>query len=83
MEQRDPFALPPPEKLREIAAKQDERAKEIKLRRAQQQQAVQRSKSKEDQSNAAQLIQKNYRGYRDRRALQGYGLDPTTRWIEV
>lgn len=73
----DPLALPSPERLREIAAKQDERAKEIRARRAQQAQGL------SDESQAAQVIQKNYRGHRDRRALQGYGLDPGTRWLEV
>jgi hypothetical protein len=32
---------------------------------------------------AAGTIQKNYRGHRTRRQLQGFGLDPQTRWIEV
>lgn len=32
---------------------------------------------------AAQMIQKHYRGYRERRQLQGMGLDATTRWVEV
>jgi hypothetical protein len=32
---------------------------------------------------AAGTIQKNYRGHRARRQLQGFGLDPQTRWIEA
>ena len=36
-----------------------------------------------EQEQAAQLIQKNYRGYRERRQLQGMGLDATSRWSEV
>lgn len=32
---------------------------------------------------AAGTIQKNYRGHRARRQLQGLGLDPQTRWIET
>lgn len=32
---------------------------------------------------AASTIQKNYRGHRTRRQLQGFGLDPQTRWLEV
>ncbi|KAK4550212.1 hypothetical protein LTR36_003179 [Oleoguttula mirabilis] len=79
---RDPLALPPTEKLREIAAKQDERAKENRARRAQQAQQLQQKQSL-DESRAAQMIQRNYRGYRDRRAMQGYGLDPGTRWLEA
>lgn len=32
---------------------------------------------------AASLIQQSYRGYRDRRQLEGLGLDPSTRWVEA
>ena len=35
------------------------------------------------QEHAAQLIQRNYRGYRERRQLQGMGLDASARWAEV
>ncbi|KAF1932454.1 uncharacterized protein M421DRAFT_417170 [Didymella exigua CBS 183.55] len=37
----------------------------------------------QEQQNAAQLIQRNYRGYRERRQLQGIGLDASARWAEV
>ena len=37
----------------------------------------------EEQEQAAQLIQRNYRGYRQRRQLQGMGLDANSRWTEV
>ncbi|KAJ4296263.1 hypothetical protein N0V90_006308 [Kalmusia sp. IMI 367209] len=36
-----------------------------------------------EQEQAAQLIQKNYRGYRERRQLQGMGLDASSRWSEA
>jgi hypothetical protein len=29
------------------------------------------------------MIQRNYRGHRTRRAMQGRGLDPSVRWIEA
>ncbi|KFY82345.1 hypothetical protein V500_10605, partial [Pseudogymnoascus sp. VKM F-4518 (FW-2643)] len=32
---------------------------------------------------AAQLIQRNYRGYRERRQMRGWGLDPGSRWVEA
>jgi hypothetical protein len=35
------------------------------------------------EEEAAQMIQRNYRGYRERRQLQGMGLDAATRWSEV
>lgn len=86
----DPLALPSPEVLRDIAAKQDARAKAIRVRRAQQVQCPVGKKGNEigmgngvEQSDAAQLIQRNYRGYRERRQLEGFGLDPGTRWLEV
>lgn len=36
-----------------------------------------------EQQEAAQMIQRNYRGYRERRQLQGFGLDASARWAEV
>ncbi|OAF99052.1 uncharacterized protein CC84DRAFT_415475 [Paraphaeosphaeria sporulosa] len=39
--------------------------------------------SSNEQERAAQLIQKNYRGYRERRQLQGMGLDAGARWSEA
>ena len=75
-DKRDPLSLPSPDALREIAAKQDANAHELAQKRKQQH-------SPDEQKNAAQVIQRNYRGYRARRELQGYGLDPSTRWVEV
>ncbi|KAG9188775.1 hypothetical protein G6011_07480 [Alternaria panax] len=37
----------------------------------------------DEQQQAAQLIQRNYRGYRERRQLQGMGLDASARWAEA
>jgi hypothetical protein len=37
----------------------------------------------DEQKQAAQVIQRNYRGYRERRQLQGMGLDASARWTEV
>ncbi|KAJ4372489.1 hypothetical protein N0V83_004263 [Neocucurbitaria cava] len=37
----------------------------------------------EEQAQAAQMIQRNYRGYRERRQLQGMGLDASARWAEA
>jgi hypothetical protein len=36
-----------------------------------------------EQEQAAQMIQRNYRGYRTRRQLNGMGLDASSRWAEV
>jgi hypothetical protein len=37
----------------------------------------------QQQADAAQMIQRNYRGYRERRQLKGIGLDASARWTEV
>lgn len=40
-------------------------------------------KDDQQQTDAAQMIQRNYRGYRERRQLKGIGLDASARWAEV
>ena len=35
------------------------------------------------ESAAARVLQRTYRGHRERRQLRGLGLDPSTRWTEV
>lgn len=44
---------------------------------------VARHETDDKQEHAAQMIQRNYRGYRERRQLQGIGLDASARWAEV
>lgn len=44
---------------------------------------VENGDNSKEQQHAAALIQKNYRGYRERRQLQGMGLDASSRWSEV
>jgi hypothetical protein len=39
--------------------------------------------SDEERTKAAALIQRNYRGYRERRQMWGMGVDPSSRWIEA
>jgi hypothetical protein len=39
--------------------------------------------SNEERERAAALIQRNYRGHRERRMLAGMSLDPSTRWVEA
>ncbi|KXT15666.1 hypothetical protein AC579_6137 [Pseudocercospora musae] len=75
---RRPLDLPPPEQLREIERKQNERAAEIRARRRRES-----AGGGGERTNAAEIIQRNYRGHRDRRALKGHGLDPSTRWLEA
>lgn len=35
------------------------------------------------ESDAARTLQRTYRGYKSRRELRGFSLDPSTRWTEV
>ena len=77
-EAKDHLTLPSPEVLREIERKQNERADEIRERRRRE--SLQQG---DERTNAAEIIQRNYRGYRSRRAMRGYGLDPGMRWVEV
>ncbi|KAK0123243.1 hypothetical protein ONS96_010242 [Cadophora gregata f. sp. sojae] len=37
----------------------------------------------EEREKAANVIQRNYRGHRERRMLNGLSLDPSTRWVEA
>jgi hypothetical protein len=83
----DPLALPSPEVLAEIARKQDARAAEIqaaRLARRQSKKGESASVTEEqNRSDAAVMIQRNYRGHRTRRAMEGRSLDPSVRWIEA
>lgn len=36
-----------------------------------------------ERRQAAELIQRNYRGYRERRQMRGLGLDASSRWVEA
>lgn len=92
------YELPSKEKLREIAARQDEKEKDIKKARAAR---LSRQNSPTEQEAAAEIIQvgphqlsplsssdaepdqRNYRGYRERREMRGLGLSASTRWSEV
>ncbi|KAI4719154.1 hypothetical protein E4T48_04659 [Aureobasidium sp. EXF-10727] len=91
------YELPSKEKLREIAARQDAKEKEIKEARARRLS----NKPPNDQEAAAEIIQvgddqhsklprcdaepdqRNYRGYRERREMRGLGLSASTRWFDV
>ena len=77
----DPLVLPAPEVLAEIARKQEARAAEIQAARVARRQS--KDGEEQDRTKAAVLIQRNYRGHRTRRAMQGRGLDPSVRWIEA
>lgn len=93
----DPLALPPKEKLRENAARQDAKEEEIRRKReAEQSQAIPDPRRDAAQTIQASLIhwvlyrlgadwvlQRNYRGYRQRREFGGHNLSSTARWSEA
>jgi hypothetical protein len=41
------------------------------------------ARAEQQEQHAAEMIQRNYRGYRERRQLQGIGLNASARWVEV
>ncbi|KAK3063098.1 hypothetical protein LTS18_002757 [Coniosporium uncinatum] len=63
------------DQLLDIAAKQDAKEKERR--------ASQVAQRQQEENAAAEMIQRNYRGYRERRQLMGMGLDSSTRWVEA
>lgn len=93
------YELPPKEKLREIAARQDAKEKEIREARAKRLSTCDHSPNKQEAAagiiqvgddqhsnlsrSVAESDQRNYRGYRERRQMRGLGLSASTRWFDV
>jgi hypothetical protein len=84
---KDPLALPSAEVLAEIARKQEARAAEIQAARLARRHSKRNESAsvteEQNRSDAAVMIQRNYRGHRTRRAMEGRSLDPSVRWIEA
>ncbi|RDI80284.1 hypothetical protein Vi05172_g9688 [Venturia inaequalis] len=70
---------PHTESATQIAARQDGKEKFVEYTTADGQQ----DGRTEETAAAAAMIQRNYRGYRERRQLRGIGLSPSTRWQEA
>ncbi|OQN95602.1 hypothetical protein B0A48_18307 [Cryoendolithus antarcticus] len=85
----DSLALPSPDTLRQIEVKQKASAAELRERRklarsaASNDSTTSTQRGNAERTKAAELIQRNYRGHRTRRAMEGRGLDASTRWIEA
>ncbi|KAG5944739.1 hypothetical protein E4U59_006920 [Claviceps monticola] len=86
----DSLVLPSQHQFERIAQVQEE--KEVQARRRAKEQWRQRSASTstsgtqhpsqdKERAQAAQVIQKTFRGYRARRELEGYSLNASTRWV--
>ncbi|CAD6442266.1 7abfa553-b78b-44e6-b871-8d031b028933 [Sclerotinia trifoliorum] len=73
------LAMPPPEVIRKINHVQEEKEKEAIAKRL----GDDPNLSENERWKAAELIQRNYRGHRERRILAGKRLDVGTRWVEA
>ncbi|PNY26768.1 Uncharacterized protein TCAP_03296 [Tolypocladium capitatum] len=77
-------SLVPPDKdgFERIAHSQAEKEGAARRRAKQQKrEPLSSASSRDERADAARVIQKTFRGYRARRAMQGFGLDATTRWV--
>jgi hypothetical protein len=78
----DSLETPTQETVERIRKIQERREAEITEKRLRMQLGTDEM-SGEDRQKAAKLIQRNYRGHRERRMLNGMSLDPSTRWVEA
>jgi hypothetical protein len=76
----DSLVPPTKEEIKHIGSVQEAKEEEIIRKRISMENP---ELSDEERTKAAALIQRNYRGYRERRQMQGMGLDPTSRWVEA
>jgi hypothetical protein len=84
----DSLPVPTLAQIGEIAEKQEEKEKGVQEeynQQLQEQHGQDNSGASEAQKRdqAASKIQRNYRGYKTRRELDGLSLDPSTRWVEA
>ncbi|KAF7864084.1 hypothetical protein EAF04_007049 [Stromatinia cepivora] len=73
------LAMPPPEVIQKINHVQEEKEKEAIAKRL----GDDPNLGENERWKAAELIQRNYRGHRERRILAGKRLDVGTRWVEA
>lgn len=76
----DSLIPPTKEEIKRISGLQEAKEKEIMEKRKSLESC---GLSDEERANAAAMIQRSYRGYRERRQVLGMGLDPSSRWIEA
>jgi len=76
----DSLIPPSQEEIQRIARVQEAKEEEIAKRKLSVDDV---GMNDEERAKAASLIQRNYRGYRTRRQLQGFGLDASSRWVEA
>lgn len=76
----DSLEVPTLDMVEHIAEIQERKEEEIMAKRLSQENGT---LNPEERTKAAQVIQRNYRGHRERRMLRGMSLDPSRRWIEA
>jgi hypothetical protein len=79
-EYMDSLIPPSRDELERINTVQEHKEEETIMKRLSEENG---SLSEGQKQKAAAIIQRNYRGHRDRRMLQGMSLDPSTRWVEA
>ncbi|CAM1504673.1 Fc.00g022640.m01.CDS01 [Cosmosporella sp. VM-42] len=89
-EYMDSLVPPTADGYERIASVQKEREEEQKRRTKEKRQSLKSQHSRggsisadsvNERTQAARMIQKTFRGYRARREMQGFSLDPNTRWV--
>ncbi|KAM3086100.1 hypothetical protein ACMFMG_000239 [Clarireedia jacksonii] len=78
----DSLEMPSKEKIERIAQVQEEKEVEA-IKKRLSERGEKGEGSEEDRRKAAELIQRSYRGHRERRILEGKRLDASTRWVEA
>ena len=66
-----------------IAEIQDKKEREVLKKYQSTEQPQDTAPLQHEESTAARVLQRTYRGHRARRQLRGLSLDPSTRWTEV
>jgi hypothetical protein len=74
--------VPTREMVERIAEVQEKKEVESIMKRLSMQ-AGREDMNDSERQKAAEVIQRNFRGHRERRMLNGMSLDPSTRWIEA
>ena len=66
-----------------IAEIQDKKEREVLKKYQSTEQPQDTAPLQHEESTAARVLQRTYRGHRARRQMRGLSLDPSTRWTEV
>lgn len=76
----DSLLCPTQDMVEQISEVQRRKEKEVMMKKLNEERG---DLSGEERRKAAAVIQRNYRGHRERRMLAGLSLDPSARWVEA